>query len=453
MRESLLPPEQDAAVASRKRSRTILWLKLIYFLMGISGSTWGRFSAVYFKETKGLSAFQIGALEAVMVAARFFGQPLWGFLADKMRAKKPVALFTQIMSSAVLLLYAVPALTPSFYPILAISGGMAFFISSGIVDAYTLDVLGTEVKARYGEVRIWCAVSWGLGCVVMGVITDHFGFEFNFILYGVLSGLSIVVVAFKVPARTDTELTGPPPVWADLRRALCRPAPLLFFAEVTVFGAAMGVVERGLLFVYLLDMGASTTLCGLSVGVTVILELPVFALSGKLLKHLGHDALLCIALAAYAIRANGYALLTPQTVWYVLFLESLHGLTFACMWIAAVDRAKTLVPPAWVATSQLLLNGLKDGVGGGGAALLGGWVMNKYGGASLYRVTGCGVAGVLVIHVAVVVALRCCCGEEEARTGADELGQDQEHEKVVVGVDVDTLRREADRSGDGEGIQ
>ena len=289
---------------------------------------------------------------------------------------------------------------------------MAFFVSNSIVDAYCLDVLGDEAKTRYGEVRLWCAVSWGGGSVLMGVITDHYGFSYNFILYGALAFVSLLVIACKVPQRTRSEKENTtPPLWGDLWRGIGNATTMLFFIEVLIFGAAMGVVERGLLFVYLLRLGASTTLCGLTVGVTVILELPIFWYSGKLLRVLGHDALMCIALFAYSIRANGYAFLTHDTVWWVLALELLHGLTFACMWIAAVDRSKELVSVEWGSTIQMLLGLFKDVLGGGAAALGGGYVMKNYGGAILYRVAGCVTAGVLVLHVLVVLSVRCCgCG-------------------------------------------
>ena len=70
------------------------------------------------------------------------------------------------------MLYAVPAVATGFPAILAISAGLNLFVSSGTVDAYTLDVLGPkENKTRYGEVRLWLAVSWGLGTGAMSMST------------------------------------------------------------------------------------------------------------------------------------------------------------------------------------------------------------------------------------------------------------------------------------------
>ena len=67
----------------------------------------------------------------------------------------------------------------------------------------------------------------------------------------------------------------------EVFRTVCEINFLWFLAEVMVLGAGIGVVER-LLFVYLQnDLKASTTLCGLTVGVTVLFELPIFSYTDR----------------------------------------------------------------------------------------------------------------------------------------------------------------------------
>jgi hypothetical protein len=54
---------------------------------------------------------------------------------------------------------------------------MASFKSSVVLDAHTLDFLGERHRSMYGTVRLMTAIGWGLGAVMMGWITDSFGFE------------------------------------------------------------------------------------------------------------------------------------------------------------------------------------------------------------------------------------------------------------------------------------
>lgn len=79
---------------------------------------------------------------------------------------------------------------------------MAFFSSPGILDAYALEALGPARSLQYGRIRLWSAASWGLGNLVIGVLTDHYGFDINFIMFGVVGSIYLVVLAWVVPAQT-----------------------------------------------------------------------------------------------------------------------------------------------------------------------------------------------------------------------------------------------------------
>lgn len=104
-----------------------------------------------------------------------------------------------------------------------------------------------------------------------------------------------------------------------------------------MLGAALIIIDC-FLFVYLMEhLYASASLCGMTVGVTVLFELPIFHYFPQLLKYAGHDILLLFSMTSFAIRSYGYAILTPKSVNWILPFESLHGISFACVLIASVD--------------------------------------------------------------------------------------------------------------------
>lgn len=83
---------------------------------------------------------------------------------------------------------------------------MSMFVSTGVVDAYTLDILGEKNRHKYGEIRLWAAVSWGLGAMGMGFLNDSLGgFTLNFALYGGFAITSIVITAIWIPSKTESE--------------------------------------------------------------------------------------------------------------------------------------------------------------------------------------------------------------------------------------------------------
>jgi MFS family permease len=120
---------------------------------------------------------------------------------------------------------------------------------------------------------------------------------------------------------------------------------------------------------------------------------------------MGHDALFMSAMLVYVVRAFGYTLLTPSSVHWVLLLEILHGITFACVWIASIDFSAAAAPRDWATTFQSILSMTISCIGGGIGPIVGGHVMGRYGPVFMYRGAGLFITAVLFVHV--VVCLDC----------------------------------------------
>ena len=140
----------------------------------------------------------------------------------------------------------------------------------------------------------------------MGFMTDYTdNFTFNFILFGVMSSVSLALTAIAIPSqrhelskRTEKNAKSKKSA-AELCKVLRKPFMIAFFIELFVLGCCVGVVER-LLFVYLQnELKGNTLLCGLSVGVTVLVEFPIFHYNQKIARRLGHHGMMMTALLAY----------------------------------------------------------------------------------------------------------------------------------------------------------
>jgi MFS transporter, PPP family, 3-phenylpropionic acid transporter len=144
-------------------------LKIMYFLSGLTGSTWGRFAAIYFNKEKHLNSAQIGTIEFAMPMVKTVFQPIHGYIADIYSAKKEVYMCTGVVSTSLLMLLAFPEIARGYKEILVINVAISAFVAGGVLDAYTISVLKSEsnVQKYYGRIRLWCAVSWGLGNIVM----------------------------------------------------------------------------------------------------------------------------------------------------------------------------------------------------------------------------------------------------------------------------------------------
>ena len=389
-------------------SGTSFLIKSLFFLDALGSSTWGRFSAIYYN-THGLNSRHIGLIEGACSIVPMLSMVGWGVVADRFHSQKQVWLLTKVVSTIILLTMALPWVYSSFIRILIVAALSQLFVSRGILDAYTLEQLGPEKKIFYGRYRLFASLSWGIGSIVMGLVTDHWGFEPNFILFAILGFLMVILVATKLPnpspteIRHDMELGEDAGKIAELFQLALRPRVFLFLVEVVIMGAGMATVER-LLFLYLMnDLQASTLLCGLSVGVNVLFELPIFWYAENFMRVLGHDGMFIVAMTCFVFRLYGYTLLSPATKWLILLLEIMHGVTFACFWIVCTDISKVLIHQTegayWKTAIPSSVQMLYSAFGVSVGSIVGGYAMNKYGSRAMYIYAASMVGVTLMLHI------------------------------------------------------
>lgn len=375
----------------RLDSGKLFLFRTLYFTDGLGGSAWGRFGVIFYNQVKHMNEQQIGNLQGIRPIIGFVARLFWGWVADSIQSRKTIFCVCKVGATVCLMTLALPSTT--FQAVAFSVMGMAMFPTVGVLDAHVMDFLGDQHRGLYGSIRLFATISWGLGSVFMGILTDKFGFVWNFGVFGSMMTVSLLFTIACLPSRSKTEQTRyerahSKPSWAVLKRSLLKWQICIWFVEIAALGAAMSLVDS-FLFVYLQnDLGASSALCGYTVGVTVMLEIPVFAHSQTLLTKLGHDGLLVVAMVAYSIRVFGYTLLSPETVHWVLLLEILHGITFATAWTATVDFSAQFAPKEWSTVVQSLTSAFWSCFGGGLGPIIGGLIYHKNGAVVMFRGAG-----------------------------------------------------------------
>ena len=157
-----------------------------------------------------------------------------------------------------------------------------------------------------------------------------------------------------------------------------------FMISIITLCIGTSVVEN-LIFLFFQDeLGGSNSICGVSILVTVIFEVPIFQFSARLLARYGRDMLQKAACIAYVVRVVGYTLIPKDYVALVLLFEPLHGVTYACTKTASVDFASASSPPGYESTGQGIMSMLQ-GFGIILGIIVGGWVEETFSAVILYR--------------------------------------------------------------------
>lgn len=176
---------------------------------------------------------------------------------------------------------------------------------------------------------------------------------------------------------------------------------ILFIFLILILRMGTSIVENLIFLFFTNELGSSNFICGLSVVVTVLFEIPIFHYSSYFLKTLNRNGLMILACLSYSSRVIGYTLLSSP--WYILLLEPLHGVTYGFSTIASVDYVAGMVSSDLQATGQGLLGSLQTGIGTLIGVGLGGYIEEKYGSIVLYRSSGIIVAIMLFIYIIGVI--------------------------------------------------
>lgn len=156
-----------------------------------------------------------------------------------------------------------------------------------------------------------------------------------------------------------------------------------FLSSLIALNIGTSVVEN-LIFLYFENIGTSYTICGVSVLVTVLFEIPVFYFAPKILDRVGPEMMQKIACLAYIVRVLGYTFIPKNYGALVLLFEPLHGVTYGCTKVSSVNFAGKASLEGYEASSQGVLS-LVVGIGSTGGLLAGGLIEDTFGPVVLYR--------------------------------------------------------------------
>ncbi|XP_017782845.1 PREDICTED: uncharacterized protein LOC108567096 [Nicrophorus vespilloides] len=256
---------------------------------------------------------------------------------------------------------------------IGIIGGTAYTMFEGAVIAIL-----REYKADYGLQRMYASLGGMISSPLAGLLIDYASqgkgytdYRPVFFLYAALKIISaalmmLINLEFKTPATS---------VVADVMSVMNIELISLFVAAF-LLGSSWGYIEN-YLFWLLQDLGGTKSLMGLTITVGGILGIPLLALSGPLIKKIGHANIIFIGFLTYAVRLFGYSII--YNPWLSLIFEALECLTHSLCFTAAVTYAARLSSVTTDTTIQGILGGLFYGVGKSAGSLVGGYLIKYYG--------------------------------------------------------------------------
>ncbi|XP_063148659.1 major facilitator superfamily domain-containing protein 6-like isoform X2 [Candoia aspera] len=263
-----------------------------------------------------------------------------------------------------------------------------------------------DAADRYENLWIWSYLGASLGVCSTAVFVDQLNcflntniprFAVHFYGYALFMTLTLLVSAFfpiyvsKKNEHLNKTVKALNLIGSDGRTIL---------SAVTVFlTGAIGSTVQNFLFWQMQDQGSHELYMGLSVTIGLIAEILLYIFKSKLLKAISGGGIVALGLSCLAAQLLYYSFL--WNTWAVLPIQILCAFSNGALWWAVNMLADDIATPGTERSLHLVLQGLSCGCGASLGSFAGGFVVNSFGLAMLYR--ACSITLILWLVLFLIV--------------------------------------------------
>jgi PPP family 3-phenylpropionic acid transporter len=251
------------------------------------------------------------------------------------------------------------------------------------------DVSALEHKKDYGSLRLFGSLGFMAAALLAGKYMDP-SRTVEFPAAVALAFFFSFGLSYRFPNRVSVPRRPTP---SDALELLRRPAFLSMLVTTTIWACAHVAYDL-CISLHLKDLGASPLTISLAWNIGVVAEILLMATWAKLNVRWSSERWLKLGILGTALRFAALAGTTQLST--VLWLQPLHALSFALVWMALMELVKQRAPDALLGTAQGLFS----------TATSVGATVGMLGSASLYELG----RGRATFTVAAVVALFALVG-------------------------------------------
>lgn len=360
------------------KSNSLLPLKMLLFSFHATNTIIISFLPLYLKH-KGLDGTEIGWVLAVGPLAAIFAQPFWGYMSDKYKTVKRILLICIIG----LLISSVLFFQMNGLLAIILAGAVFYFFTSpiGALGDSLAQRRSDDLKVSFGGIRMWGSIGFATSSLIVGEVLSSIGIQYMIWPY-LFFGIIALLVVFRL---TDVKVESDPVQLKDVKQIITN-KPFIIFLGIILFIAISHRANDSYIGLYIAQLGGSEGLIGLAWFVGVASEALIFALAGKWFRKYHTLVFIIFAGVIYTVRWFIYSVIDDPA--YIIALQFLHGITFGVFYLAAFNYITRLIPKLLQSTGHLVFFAVFFGVSGIVGSLVGGALIDSYGGGTLYLVMG-----------------------------------------------------------------
>lgn len=304
----------------------------------------------------GYDPVRIGAIMAIMSAAKIVAPNVWGWIAD--HSGRPLTV-VRLGSLGTVVAFSTLFWRDDFTAMALCTFAYCFFWNASLpsFEAITLQHLRHQPE-RYSRVRLWGSIGFIASVMAVGWALDSYPIAYlPYAMVALLSGTWLVSLLVPQGLRA-----GCPAAGTSFWRLLRRGEVLAFLTMSLLIQMAHGPYYV-FFTVYLKDHGYTNSEAGQLWCVGVMAEVLLFWFVAQLLRHLSLRRLLLTSLLLGSLRWWIIALAVEQPL-LLATAQLLHAATFGVTHVVAIQLIHRHFGDAHQSKGQALYNSVSYGVGG-----------------------------------------------------------------------------------------
>ncbi|WP_340371932.1 MFS transporter [Peribacillus sp. FSL E2-0218] len=359
---------------------------------GMQSFYWAGFCILFayltpYMYSLGYSNTQVGVLAASISVASIIGQPVCGYMCDRLRTVKHVMVFCLALSAVLTVLFLFVG--KSFGMLLILSTIISFIFQAlyPLIDSWTVTARLKNSTINYGLTRGIGSLGYAFTAAVAGIIFDHYGYKWMFYLFILTACITILCALFPQdikPTSKDDDEQGQLKM-KDLKQLLLNKEYFGFVLIMTILYIAYKA-NSTFLPALMTKVGGTNADLGLAWSILGLSEVPFILISGLLLKKYKDTSIIFIAMIFFILRVGLPIFATNPT--QLIWMTALQGLSYGLFLPASVYYISRIVPKHLTNSAQTFAVALYSGLGIAIAGILGGWIADSFGIYSVYKIGG-----------------------------------------------------------------
>ncbi|XP_025206111.1 major facilitator superfamily domain-containing protein 6-like [Melanaphis sacchari] len=390
-------------------NKKLLLMKLSFFFYDCGTAPINPFLPTIARQ-RGIPVLVIGIIFTIMPIFNIVTRPITGYITDRWHCHKQVFLTASLLNAFFTLLI---HFTPDFNDnghtedlgilthwkfwvfLTTITVRMLLWMIGDVLqDTICLEILGDDKKS-YGRQRVWGAIGWGISTLLVGACVDWYSVDEehkNYLPAYLISMTFLICHSIVASQLNKNQTCTSKSMIKDVLKILCD-VKVCSYIVWAVFAGIFTAYIWFYLFLYIEDLANIycqerlpwiKTIQGSSVTVQCCIgEIPIYIMSGYILKRIGHITAFSISFAMFSIRFFLYSII-KDPLW-VLPVELTNGITFGLAFLAGISYAAEVAPSGSAGTLQGLFGMAFHGIGISFGSFSAGYLFGRMGSSASFE--------------------------------------------------------------------